>query len=796
MSSARRFLPLAFLVICLVALGTVVALNRARAREVDRLTALMADPPAPDATSPTGYAGGTRVLLAPGHNNESYQWIAQTQAMLATGQWRVRQAEYDNAPGGRPVYSPSPYRWWLATVARVCHGSTDLPLGAAVERGALWADPLLQLLLVALGAVLVAFRFGAWPAAGFAVAAATLYPFGGTFLPGGPDDIGLALVLAIGGGLILLAGVLPSPDRPDHPRRWFVAAGVLGGLGLWVNVGITVPLVVAVGLGGLAGEWLVRRTSQVLPWRAWGLTGAATSALAWLVEYAPGHLSWWPPRLTENHLYYALAWWGGAELLARAATRLRGTAPGGSGKRRWLTIIAAAVAFLLPVGILLTTDSKGFLTPDTFARRLSPLDEAGEAANVFKWMVAADSPGRALALVLPLALLIPAGIQLFRRATDPVRRRALAVVIVPTLVALVFAIGRVSWWSPLDGTLLAVLVVLLADRSAGHGAKRAWPVLVALPGIFLLAPRAPGEPSTQLRAELAERDFAHWLARHAGETGAIVLAPPNLTVSLYYHGGQRGLGTPYRENDAGFLAAVRLAGATTADEAQALMSQRQVTHIAIPPWDAFLDEYARLASGRPEHSLMELLHRWLPHRWLRPVAYYLPTGTPWEEPLVVFEAVDLQDGATALSRLAEYFLDLGNMRMAALAGRSLTENYGSDLGARIAQARVEIARRDGAALTRSLDAIETALKEGSDEALAWDRRVSLALVLAEGNRVGPARTQVQRCLELMGAPELRSLSEPTLFRFLTLCQALGLEVDPDLLGIARGLLPPKMRGQI
>jgi hypothetical protein len=796
MSSARRFLPLAFVVICLVALGTVVALNRARAREVDRLTALMADPPAPDATSPTGYAGGMRVLLAPGHNNESYQWIAQTQAMLAAGQWRVRQAEYDNAPAGRPVYSPSPYRWWLAAVARVCQGSTGLPLGAAVERGALWADPVLQLLLVALGSILVAMRFGAWPAAGFAMAAATLYPFGGTFLPGGPDDIGLALLLAIGGGLVLLAGALPPPDRPGNPRRWFIAAGVLGGLGLWVNVGMTVPLLLAVGLGGIAGEWLVRRTAPALPWRAWGLAGAVTSALAWLVEYAPAHLSWWPPRLTENHLYYALAWWGGAELLARAATRLRGPVAGGPGKLGWATTIVAAVVFLGPAVILLATDSKGFLAPDTFALRLSPLDEAREAPNVFKWMAAADSPGRALALVLPLALLIPAGIQLARRATDPARRRALAVVTVPAIVALGFAIGRISWWSPLDGTMLAVLVVLLADRSAGHWSKRTWPVLAMLPGIFLLAPRAPGEPSTRLRADLAERDFAHWLARHAGETGAIALAPPNLTVSLYYHGGQRGLGTPYRDNDAGFLAAVRLAGATTADEAQALVSQRQVTHIVIPPWDAFLDEYARLASGRPEHSLMELLHRWLPHRWLRPVAYYLPTDAPWEEPLVVFEAVDLQDGATALSRLAEYFLDLGNMRMAALAARSLGENYGSDLGARIAQARVEIARRDGAALTRSLDAIEIALKEGSDEALAWDRRVSLALVLAEGGRTGPARNQVQRCLELMGEPELRSLSEPSLFRFLTLCHAFGIEVDAELLGIARGLLPPTMRGKI
>ncbi len=174
------------------------------------------------------------------------------------------------------------------------------------------------------------------------------------------------------------------------------------------------------------------------------------------------------------------------------------------------------------------------------------------------------------------------------------------------------------------------------------------------------------------------------------------------------------------------------------------MTQRLVTHIVIPPWDDFLDQYARLASARPEHALMELLHRWLPPRWLRPVPYYLPDGSSWETPMVVFEAVDVQDGATALSRLAEYFLDMGNIQLATLAGRSLAKDYGSDLGARVAQAQVEIARRDGPALAQSLAAIETALKEGSDDALAWDRRVSLTLVLAEGNRAAAARSQAQK----------------------------------------------------
>lgn len=783
------------MVLCGVAVGATLALNRARVREVERLTALMADAPAIDATSPTGYTRGMRVLLAPGHNNESYQWIAQTQAMIARQEWRVRQVDYDNAPGGRPVYSPSPYRWWLAMLAQVHHRISGQPIGLGVERSALWADPILHLILLAFGALLVAWRLGAFSAAAFAVAAATLYPFGAAFLPGCPDDIGLAILFAVGAGLALALGAFSPEGGAGHARRWFIAAGVVGGLGLWVNIGITIPLLLGSGLGGLAGEWLSRRQGLALPWRAWGIAGAATSGIAWLAEYAPGHLSWFPPRLTENHLYYAFAWWGGAELLARAAARMRRSAPASGRTLRIAIPVVAAVAFLAPVVFMIFTGNRGFLAADAFAQRLSPLEEGGDATNFFKWMTGLRSPGRALIVILPLALLIPAGIQLLAKSTTPERRRILALALVPAVVALVLAIGRVSWWGPLDGALLVILAVLLAGRTGEFRLSQAW-ALVALPGLLLLLPKATDDTNAVLQADLAERDFAHWLARHAAEGGALALAPPNLTVSLFYHGGVPGLGTPYRENDAGFLAAVRIAGATTAEEALAIMSKRQVSHIVIPPWDGFLDEYARLASGRPDQAMMGLLHRWLPPRWLKPVAYYLPANTPWPEPLIVFEVVDLQDDATALSRLAEYFVDLGNLQLAALAGRALGENYGTDLGASVARARVEIARRDGAAFLRTLETIETAVQQGSDDTLGWDRRVSLALVLAEGNRIAAARTQVQRCLELMGETELRSLSEPTLFRFLTLCRALELEVDPELQRSAAQLLPPRMRSQI
>src|ERR1019366_637856 len=99
-----------------------------------------------DPGSPTGYADGKRWLIVPEHNNPTYQWIEETQLMLARGDWRVRSADYENAPFGRDVHSASPYRWWLVLVAWCDHAVSGQPLGLCVERAALFADPLLHVL--------------------------------------------------------------------------------------------------------------------------------------------------------------------------------------------------------------------------------------------------------------------------------------------------------------------------------------------------------------------------------------------------------------------------------------------------------------------------------------------------------------------------------------------------------------------------------------------------------------------------------------------------------------------------
>jgi len=140
---------------------------------------------------------------------------------------------------------------------------------------------------------------------------------------------------------------------------------------------------------------------------------------------------------------------------------------------------------------------------------------------------------------------------------------------------------------------------------------------------------------------------------------------------------------------------------------------------------------------------------------------------------------------------------MGQVELASLVARTLATDYASDLGSRVAQARTELARKDRAAFAQSLDVIAQGLQDGSGEALAWDRRVSLAVILAEGGRQAEAKAQVQRCLEEMGELDVRGLSQATLYRFLVTAKNFGLRVeDATLRDLARSLLPVRFQSRI
>ncbi|HXQ80600.1 MAG TPA: hypothetical protein VN775_04755 [Opitutaceae bacterium] len=843
MSLPSRRPSRAWFVIPLCAFGFLVWTDTLRVRRVDYVSGTAGwSPAAPGADRTAGDPGWQPRLIVPEHDNESYEWLDQTRQMFARGEWRVRHVDYENAPFGREEYAASAYRWWLGLLAWADRAASSRPLAMSVERAALFADPLLHMLLLAGTTILVAWQFGVFPAALVSIGLVALFPFAAEYLPGAPSDHGLAQALAIWSVLPLLAGIkaLHSGGARGrvHAHRWFLLAGVAGGVGLWISVAHQVPLLLGIGLGALMAAGLEGGGSAgkpadgsgTAPWRTWALGGAAASLGAYLVEYFPAHMG--SLQLRAVHPLYGLAWLGGGELLAQVSARLRQRKPdpgppnvGGvlaadaiaaawierrrpvrSGRETVAGVLAAAAIAAVPV-VMWRARDLGFMELELPALRLTRLPDGPMATNLSAWISRDGPSAMAWATLLPLLLIGPAIWLLGHRATGLGARATIAVALGPVLVALGFACRELSWWNGMDGALLALLAAaaasapLAVNRTAGRWAWCGLVALVTLPGALQILPRAGADARYALNGAemvgLVERDLADWLALHAGGRAAVVLAPSNETVTLYYYGGLRGLATLGWENREGFGAAVRIAGASTPEEAREWIERRQVSHIVVPSWDSHLDVYARPEAGQPEDTFMGRLQRWELPPWLRPVAYPIPRIAGLEgQSVAVFEVVEDQDEATAESRLAEYFAETEQAELAASAEAAL-RRFPADLGALVGRAQVEIARADMDGFGQTMDPLLHCLSGGADRALPWDRRVSLAVVLAQGQQVGLARMELMQCLADVDGAKLRALTAGSLYRMQVLSKALGLGItDPRLHELALGLLPPELRGRL
>ncbi len=808
MSPPVPFTARAWMVVPLLALGFLLWSHSVRRARVNFVTQAVSGDAVVSATSPTGYAGEIRDLIVPEQNHDSVQWIAQTQQMLARDEWRVRRIDYENAPFGREVLTPSPYRWWLGLVAGIDQFISGRPAGLAVEQAALQADPLWHMLLLATAVTFTAWRFGTWPALLLSLGLVALFPLAAGFSPGIPDDKTLARTCAFASVLLLLAGVRSTRGV----GRWFFAAGVAGGLGLWISVAQQVPVILGIAVGAVSAAWLGRRDVRVesagapvpIHWLLWALGGTVSSLAFYLIEYAPLHLGSW--RLQTIHPLYSLAWLGLGAAVHQVTTRIRAESSGWNFQKLAVMLLAISAIAAVPVFMWKAADA-GFLAADLWSFRLTRLIGSPEATNLWSWLARDGLSPIVWATLLPILLILPAGWLLRRKATTPAARTALALTLGPVLVGLGFACWQLGRWSSLDAVLLVLLIAMTAtlrEASRDSFAPGLWSGFVLLllaPGLFQLWPSTKSPQDIPLNeAELSgliARDLSHWLAKHTEPGKAVVLAPPNETTALFYYGGLRGLGTLSWENQAGIGAAVRIFSATSPQEAQALIEQRKVTHIVILSWDSYLNEYVRLGAGQADLAFLGGLRNWALPPWLRPVAYQLPAVAGYEgQSVAVFAVVEEQDEATSLSRLAEYFVEMGQLDFAAQIGQSL-QRFPADLGAGIARAQVAMARRDGAGLADIMKTLTVKLAGSADRSLPWDRRVGLTVVLAQDGQVDLAREQVRRCLAEADEAKLRSASTSSLYRLLLLAKRFDLGLtDARLRELARELLPPDWRNRL
>lgn len=714
MNRFPRPVTLAWLALVVVSAAFIWGTGRRHAAQIERLSQEVPGAPADD-RSPTGQVRGNRNLILPEQAAAGQPWIMDTQKLAAADAWFAAQADYDNAPDGRPVHGASPYRWWLRGLAGLLDGNP----GQTVERAGILANPGLHALLALSLGLLVAWRFGAAAGGLLAAGLATTFPFTACFVAGVPDDHGLFLGANLAAWLLLLCGLHAGPGWTA--RGCFLLAATAAGLGLWLDTG---GELVALGATAVAGALSARFSPQPSKaWRLWAVGGTVLATLAWWHFHRQG------------------------------------------------------IAAFAPAG--------------------APLASYTAAGNLWGWG-RSEGGFPLVAALLPLILMLAAG-WMWRR--EPARRPVLALSLGLAGVLLVLSTGQLRWWGLLDVALLGLLVVVASGLSAGFagiGARTALVVLL-LPGLVLAWPRRrQGETISPAEARsLIERDLAQWLAVRS-EPGAIAYAPPALSASLAYYGGLRVLASPYPGNDAGVTLAVRLAGITSMDEAQALVLRRGIQYLILPSWDTALDEFAKAGSPTPERSLVALLRQWLPPRWLRPVPYQAPVVGGLEDAgVAVFEVVEPQENALALSRLAGYFVETGRLQLAAAVGDSLERGFANDAGALIARAQVALARNEARTFARVLPELLAATSDSKDEDLAWERRVALAVVLAQAKQPDLARKQAAYCLEEADVERLRSLGTLTLYRLLTLARGYHLEFkEPRLRETALSLLPAEFQAKL
>ena len=261
---------------------------------------------------------GQRIYL----EDDPYYWVSFAQEMAETGHWRIRHTQIDNTPYGREMQWSQSFSWLLVFSGWVRHCVTGETMTKAIEGGSIWINPAL-LVFVTLGfSWLIYRRMGAMAASLFAVTLISVGNIGWTFHPFRPDHQGLHVAVAFGALFCLVLGGLgwvqvPPPggtasrsSRRKHfqplmltdrrsARRYFLGAGILTGLGLWIGATVQFFNLVAIVGGCVAMVFLTSKRSgtaeseSYVPelWRWWSIPAALTAAVFYLVEYFPNHLA-------------------------------------------------------------------------------------------------------------------------------------------------------------------------------------------------------------------------------------------------------------------------------------------------------------------------------------------------------------------------------------------------------------------------------------------------------------------------------------------------------------------------
>lgn len=550
-------------------------------------------------------------------DNDAYYWVGYAREMAKTGKWRIRHTYFDNPPDGRPAHWSQSVSWLLLLTGSLRHIVTGETLHAAVENAAIWIGPLQYFILIVGAGLLLCGRLGLVPALVWMLNLATILSVGWSFHPMRPDHHGLQLGFFLSSLLCLILGglgwtaapsVVKAPalswfralDLPDkrRARRFFIASGVLGGLGLWTGASVQL---FGVGLSAAGALLLVlfmpssfsespgvRPVYEPSLWRWWAVTGAGTALLFYWIEYAPAFPGM---RLEVNHPLHAVSWLCVGEALVRLSagkTRGRPSNP-------LLTGLFCLGAALLPA--LLAFGPTGWhAMRDPLMQRLHRfIDEFRPYRAAYPgacWRNAFRDFG-----LLPL-FLVPAPWLAREERSTLHEWAALWMAFLASLVYAALTLWQARWMNffAVSSLLLAVITLAILWRhQIRKGRVTAWfyvlvAALVGQSAWFLglqfrdihvrdISRVRVGE----LISPMLQRQFAEKLGAMDTNHAFRVMGGPHMAARLQYYGHVPSVASYYWENLEGLRAAADFFAAENDEAALRVVEERGITHVVLPP---------------------------------------------------------------------------------------------------------------------------------------------------------------------------------------------------------------------
>lgn len=607
-------------------------------RFVSALQPLSGPPPNPRAK---------RVFL----DNDPYCWLTYAQQMIEHGTWRVRWTDFDNVPVGRAVHWSQSVSWCLVGLGGMIRWLTGAGWWEALETAAVWLNPVLLVLWTATTGWVIAVRLGVVPAAIWMLTMATLPDVHWSFHPLRPDHQtfhwmfawGTAIAITFGGlGWVQPAGGSPrgwtwwcawTPPTRRAARGWFVAAGLLTGLGLWTGATVQFFAVGAVAAGalGLAALMPARAGTGETNgcayepglWRWWSVTGAITALAMYAVEYAPRG---WAMRLEVNHPFYALALWGvGEAMLVLTRQRVQG---GALSARQWRMLIASVTAIAaVPVAVMLGGSDWHRMREPLMSRMHEFISE------FYSWPRFAGGSvwgrwweGYGVLPLFALGALWLAGSRRLR--VQEWAALWLAFFLSWFFLALLFWQVRWAGGYALGAAWVTVWVVYGLGRLAEVSQHRYWRTVAGVASLAVVVQTIWFAANQQkwlreLRSgrvwdeglvdAVMKKHLAEGMAAISDAAALRVLCEADLGPALFYFGGIRSVTTFYWENLDGLHAATTILAAREDEPARQVVRQRGLTHVVVSTDTRLPRVFDYLASGRRDASgrgtLLERLQR-------------------------------------------------------------------------------------------------------------------------------------------------------------------------------------------